>query len=183
MPSQKPRTNNRIRVPEIRLIDESGAQLGVIKTEEALKMAVSKSLDLVEVAPLARPPVCKILDYGKYVFDANKRMRGLKKNSKSSKLKEVRMQPKISIHDLTFKTKAVQSFLSEGNKVKVSIRFRGREFIHPELGTQVLKKVLEILSIPVKIEKEPSMEGRMMTMLLSPEKKATRITENAENKD
>ncbi len=184
MADTKLRINNRIRVAEVRLIDENGNQMGIVSTAAALKRAEESSLDLVEVAPRAKPPVCKILDYGKYQFDTNKRLRGMKKSTKTSKLKEVRMQPKISIHDLTFKTKAVQTFLSEGSKVKVSIRFRGREFAHTELGKEVLERTLEILTIPVKIEKAPAMEGRMMTMLLAPGvKKVKREQEDAKDKD
>lgn len=177
------RINNRIRAFEVRLIDDQGNQMGIVNTKEALQLAEQRSLDLVEVAPQASPPVCKILNYGKYQFDTNKRKRDLKKNTKTSKLKEVRMQPKISIHDLTFKTKAIQSFLSEGSKVKVSIRFRGREFAHPELGRNVLQKVLEILTVPVKIEKAPALEGRMMTMLLTLGAKKAMIKEQANAQD
>ena len=130
------RINEMIRVREVRLIDEEGNQLGIVPTPEALRMAKDKGLDLVEVSPNANPPVCKILDYGKYRFEQEKKLRDAKKNQKVLKLKEIRMQPKIGSGDLDTKAKHIQEFLDEGDKVKVTIRFRGRELAHTELGSE-----------------------------------------------
>ena len=165
------RINEQIRVREVRLIDDKGDQKGIVPTIEALKMAKEQELDLVEVAPQANPPVCKILDYGKYRFEQEKKLRDSKKNQKQLKLQEIRMQPKIGSGDLDFKSKHVQEFLNEGNKVKVTIRFRGRELAHTELGYDVLKEVLKRLDDEYVIEKQPAMEGRFMSMTLSPKTK------------
>ena len=165
------RINEQIRVREVRLIDDEGEQKGIVPTIEALRMAKEQELDLVEVAPQANPPVCKILDYGKYRFEQEKKLRDSKKNQKLLKLKEIRMQPKIGAGDLDFKSKHVQEFLAEGNKVKVTIRFRGRELAHTELGYDVLKEVLNRLDDEYVIEKQPAMEGRFMSMTLSPKAK------------
>ena len=147
------RINEQIRVREVRLIDDEGEQKGIVPTIEALRMAKEQELDLVEVAPQANPPVCKILDYGKYRFEQEKKLRDSKKNQKQLKLKEIRMQPKIGSGDLDFKSKHIQEFLTEGNKVKVTIRFRGRELAHTELGYDVLKEVLKRLNDEYVIEK------------------------------
>ncbi len=161
------RINEQIRVREIRLIDDKGEQKGIVPVLEALKMAKECELDLVEVSPTANPPVCKILDFGKYRFEQEKRLRESKKNQKVLKLKEVRMQPKIGPGDLDTKAKHVQEFLDEGNKVKVTIRFRGRELAHTELGFDVLKEVQKRLTEgSYVIEKTPAMEGRFMSMTL-----------------
>lgn len=165
------RINEQIRVREVRLIDDEGEQKGLVPTIEALRMAKEQELDLVEVAPQANPPVCKILDYGKYRFEQEKKLRDSKKNQKQLKLKEIRMQPKIGSGDLDFKSKHIQEFLTEGNKVKVTIRFRGRELAHTELGYDVLKEVLKRLNDEYVIEKQPAMEGRFMSMTLSPKAK------------
>ena len=165
------RINEQIRVREVRLIDDEGEQKGIVPTIEALRMAKEQELDLVEVAPQANPPVCKILDYGKYRFEQEKKLRDSKKNQKQLKLKEIRMQPKIGSGDLDFKSKHIQEFLTEGNKVKGTIRFRGRELAHTELGYDVLKEVLKRLNDEYVIEKQPAMEGRFMSMTLSPKAK------------
>lgn len=165
------RINEQIRVREVRLIDDEGEQKGIVPTAEALKMAKERELDLVEVAPTANPPVCKILDYGKYRFEQEKKLRDSKKNQKLLKLKEIRMQPKIGAGDLDFKSKHVQEFLAEGNKVKVTVRFRGRELAHTELGLDVLNEVLKRLGDDYVVEKQPSMEGRFMSMVLNPKAK------------
>ncbi len=161
------RINEQIRVREIRLIDDKGEQKGIVPIIEALKMARERDLDLVEVSPTANPPVCKILDFGKYRFEQEKRLRDSKKNQKVLKLKEIRMQPKIGPGDLDTKAKHVQEFLDEGNKVKVTIRFRGRELAHTELGFDVLKEVEKRLTEgSYVVEKAPAMEGRFMSMTL-----------------
>ena len=161
------RINEQIRVREIRLIDDKGEQKGIVPIIEALKMARERDLDLVEVSPTANPPVCKILDFGKYRFEQEKRLRDSMKNQKVLKLKEIRMQPKIGPGDLDTKAKHVQEFLDEGNKVKVTIRFRGRELAHTELGFDVLKEVEKRLTEgSYVVEKAPAMEGRFMSMTL-----------------
>ncbi|TVR59487.1 MAG: translation initiation factor IF-3 [Spirochaetaceae bacterium] len=160
--------NEMIRVREVRLVDENGGQLGIVPTVEALKMARERSLDLVNVAPQAKPPVCKLLDYGKYKFELEKKTRESKKKQKLVRMKEIRMQPKIEVHDLSFKTKHIKEFLDEGNKVKVTIRFRGRELAHTELGRKVLEKVLDLLDGAYVMDRPPAMEGRFMSMIISP---------------
>ncbi len=156
-----------IRIREVRLIDDEGNQKGIVPTLEALRMAKEKDLDLVEVAPTANPPVCKILNFGKYRFEQEKKLRDSKKNQKVLKIKEIRMQPKIGTGDLDTKVKHIQEFLNEGNKVKVTIRFRGRELAHTELGFDVLKEVLNRLTSAYVVEKPAAMDGRFMSMTIS----------------
>ena len=165
------RINEHIRVREIRLIDDQGSQEGIMATLEALKLARERGLDLVEVAPQASPPVCKILDYGKYAFELEKKLKDSRKKQKLVKLKEIRMQPKIGSGDLDFKSKHVKEFLAEGNKVKVTIRFRGRELAHTELGVLVLDEVLKRLDDEYIVDKPPAMEGKFMSMILNPKDK------------
>ena len=165
------RINEQIRVREVRLIDDAGEQKGIVSTLEALRMAQDVNLDLVEVAPQADPPVCKILDYGKYRFELEKKLRDSKKKQKLQVLKEIRMQPKINDHDLSFKARHIQEFLDDGDKVKVTIRFRGRELAHTELGLDVLNSVLAKLGGDLTVEKSPAMEGRTMSMTLAPKSK------------
>jgi translation initiation factor IF-3 len=166
------RINEQIRVREVRLIDEKNEQRGILPIDKAMELADEADLDLVEVAPNAKPPVCKLLNYGKYKFDLEKKNREQRKNQKLVKLKEVRMQPKIEKHDLEFKTKHVQEFLDEGNKVKVTIRFRGRELAHTELGKVVLERLMGLLTEDsFNLDIPPRMEGRTMSMFLSPKAK------------
>ena len=166
------RINEQIRVREVRLIDDEGNEKGIVPTLEALKMAKERELDLVEVAPTANPPVCKILDFGKYRFEQEKKLRDSKKNQKVLKIKEIRMQPKIGSGDLDTKAKHVQEFLDAGDKVKVTIRFRGRELAHTELGYDVLKEVTNRLTSAYVIEKPAAMEGKFMSMTLSAKAKS-----------
>jgi len=161
------RINEQIRVREVRLIDDEGTQQGIVPTLEALRMAKERELDLVEVSPNANPPVCKILDFGKYRFEQEKKLRDSKKNQKVLKLKEIRMQPKIGSGDLDTKAKHIQEFLDEGCKVKVTIRFRGRELAHTELGFDVLNEVLKRLTSAYVMEKPAAMDGRNMSMTIS----------------
>lgn len=166
------RINEMIKVREVRLIADDGEQLGVVPTQQALSMAKERELDLVEVSPNASPPVCKLIDYGKYKYETEKKNKESKKKQKQVKLKEIRMQPKIETHDLMFKTKHILEFLEEGNKVKVTIRFRGRELAHTEIGRDVLLKVLANLGEETHtVERPPTMEGRFMYMLLNPKSK------------
>jgi len=162
------RMNEGIRVREVRLIDADGNQKGIVPTFEALQMARDAGLDLVEVAPQAQPPVCKLLDYGKYKFELEKKIRESRKHQKQVRIKEIRMQPKIDGHDLEFKTRHIQEFLEEGDKVKVTVRFRGRELAHTELGKDVLDRILQMLGDTFLLEKPAQMEGRTMSLLLNP---------------
>ncbi len=178
------RINRQIRAREVFLIDENGEQKGVINTYDAYRMAEEAGLDLVEVSPMANPPVCKILDFGKYRYEMEKKQKEAKKNQAVTKLKEVRMQSKIADNDVNTKSKAISEFLSEGNKVKVSIRFKGRTMTHPELGKEVLDTILVKLSemgCAFNLDKSAFMEGKMMSMMLSPAKsskpKAQRVQE------
>lgn len=173
MATKELRINRQIRAREIFVIDEEGNQKGVMNLFDALELAEQSNLDLVEVSPNANPPVCKILDYGKYRYEQEKRSREAKKNQTVVKLKEIRMQPKIERHDMEFKTKAIAEFLGEGNKVKVSVRFRGRELAHTELGKVVLDTILKILEekeVSYNLDRVAMMEGRMMSMIVSPGK-------------
>ncbi len=169
------RINRQIRAREVFVIDAEGNQRGIMSSFDAIALAESVGLDLVEVSPNANPPVCKILDFGKYRYEQEKRMRDAKRNQNIVKMKEIRMQPKIEKHDLEFKTKFIGEFLGEGNKVKVSIRFRGRELAHTELGKVVLDKILaqlELNGVGYNLDREAAMEGRMMSMIVSPSKSA-----------
>jgi translation initiation factor IF-3 len=158
-------------VREVRLIRNEGEQQGIMPTVQAIEIARGQGLDLVEVAPQAAPPVVKIMDYGKYKFENEKKVRDSRKKQKQLKLKEIRMQPKIDDHDLDFKSKHIREFLGEGNKVKVTVRFRGRELAHTELGLDVLKDVLKRIEGEYAMDKSPAMEGRFMSMVLSPKAK------------
>jgi translation initiation factor IF-3 len=165
------RINEQIRAREVRLIREEGKRQGIMAAQEAFDIAKEAGLDLVEVAPQAVPPVVKILNYGKFKFENEKKVRDSRKKQKLLKLKEIRMQPKIDDHDLDFKSKHVKEFLNEGNKVKVTIRFRGRELAHTELGLVVMKDVLSRIEGEYVMDKPPAMEGRFMSMILSPKAK------------
>ena len=162
------RINDRIRTREVRLIDENNAQLGIVPTFQALNLARERGLDLVEVAPTAVPPVCRILDYGKFKYEQSKKEREARKNQKNVLLREIRMKPKIDDHDIDFKTRTVEKLLKEGDKVKVTIMFRGREVTHPQIGRALLDRVYERVKEIGQIEKPASMEGRHMTMILVP---------------
>jgi translation initiation factor IF-3 len=165
------RINEQIRVREVRLIQDGGERQGIMSIQEALGIAHEMGLDLVEIAPQAVPPVVKILNYGKFKFENEKKVRDSKKKQKLLKLKEIRMQPKIDDHDLDFKSKHIREFLADCNKVKVTIRFRGRELAHTELGLDVLKDVLAKIEGEYVMDKPPAMEGRFMSMVLSPKAK------------
>ena len=167
------RINRQIRSREVFLIDENGEQKGVMNTYDAFRLAEEAGLDLVEVSPMANPPVCKILDFGKYRYEMEKKQKEAKKNQTVTKLKEVRMQSKIADNDINTKSKAISEFLGEGNKVKVSIRFKGRTMTHPELGKEVLDTILVKLSdmgCAFNLDKSAFMEGKMMSIMLSPAK-------------
>lgn len=164
----KLRINARIRVREVRLIDEEGEQVGIITTREALDMARDRDLDLVEVAPNANPPVCRLMDYGKFRYEQTKKEREARKNQKQVELKEIRMKPRTDTHDLEVKANSARRFLEEGHKVKFSVRFRGREIAHPEIGREMLEQLAEDLREHATIDQRPQMEGRAFSMILSP---------------
>ncbi len=165
-----PRVNDRIRAREVLVIDENGEKRGVMPVEEALALAEEAGLDLVEVAPNAEPPVCKILDYGKYKYEAQKRAAEARKKQKTIEVKEVKMRPTIDTHDYEVKMRNLRKFISKGDKVKVTIRFRGRELAHTELGRALMERVLDDAGDDVKVELRPKMEGRQMVMILAPDK-------------
>ena len=168
------RINRQIRAREVFVIGEDNEKKGVMNFFDALALAEEAGLDLVEISPNANPPVCKIVDYGKYRYEQEKRLKEAKKNQTIVKMREIRMQPKIDTHDLDVKTKAIGEFLSGGDKCKVTIRFHGRELAHTELGKEVLDKILELLTekaVSYNVDSRPAMEGRNMSMLLSPAKK------------
>ncbi|WP_455599835.1 translation initiation factor IF-3 [Cloacibacillus sp.] len=164
----EPRVNSEIRSPEILLIDEQNAKRGVVSIQEALKMAEAAELDLVEVAPQAKPPVCRIMNYGKFRFQQQKRDKDARKKQKNQVVKEIKMRPKIDLHDYEFKVKAIQTFLLAGHRVKVSIFFRGREMAFLDRGREVLKKVVAAVSEFGKVEMEPRMEGSYMRIMIAP---------------
>ena len=163
--------NEDIKAPEVRLISDTGEQLGLMSSEEALKIAVEKEMDLVMIAPGSKPPVCKIMDYGKYRFEQAKREKEAKKNQRVIEIKEIRMSPSIGDNDFNTKLRAGQKFLSEGNRLKVTIRFRGREMAHTNIGEQLLKDFAEKCSELANMDKNPKLEGRNMSMFLSPKAK------------
>ncbi|WP_314626614.1 translation initiation factor IF-3 [uncultured Selenomonas sp.] len=162
------RINEEIRIREVRVTSASGEQLGIMATRDALRMAEEQHLDLVEVAPKAKPPVCRIMDFGKYRYEQQKREKEAKKKQKIVTIKEVKLRPNIEQHDFNVKLKNALRFLEEGNKVKVTIMFRGRELSHPELGREVLDRVSEQLKELVAIERDAKLEGKNMTMILAP---------------
>lgn len=160
--------NEEIRAKEVRLIDENGEQIGIVPFDEANERAASVHMDLVLMSPDAKPPVCKIMDYGKFRYDTMKRMKDQKKNQKNAELKEIRFSPSIESHDLEVKAKKANEFLADGDKVKVSVRFRGRELGHTEIGKVVLDEFAELTADNGVVESKPKMEGRSMVMFLSP---------------
>jgi len=162
------RVNRQIRISPVRVISETGEQLGVLPVDQAMALAEEKSLDLVEVAPLARPPVVKIMDYGKFKFEEAKAARAAKKKQHVIQVKEVKYRPGIDEHDFDFKTRHAREFLQEGNKVKVTMMFRGRQVTRMELGKAVLDRVAESLADVGKIEFDARVEGRTMVMILAP---------------
>lgn len=164
----EPRVNNQIRISPVRLIDAEGAQVGIVPIEQARAAAAERGLDLVEVAATARPPVVRIMDYGKYKYEQARKARESKKKQHQIRVKEIKLRPKIEEHDLSFKAGHARRFLSEGNKVKLTMRFRGREMTHSELGAAVLARFAESLLDVGQVEEEPRMEGRSITMVLAP---------------
>jgi translation initiation factor IF-3 len=164
------RINERIRVPEVRLIDDEGQQIGVLKTADALVFAQERDLDLVEVAPEARPPVCRVLDYSKYKYEQAQKIKQARKHQQQITVREIKFRPKIAEHDYDTKKHHVERFLRHKDKVKVTIMFRGREVTHPERGTAILDRLAEELSELGVVEQRPMQEGRNMTMMMAPSK-------------
>lgn len=160
--------NEEIRDREVRVIDSDGNMLGIMPVKEALELAFSKDLDLVKIAPQAQPPVCKIMDYGKYMFEQAKKEKEARKNQKIVTMKEVRVTPTIEAHDYEFKLKNAERFLREGDKVKITVKFRGREMNYTELGREVLNRFAEALKDVGVLEKEPRLEGRSMMVIINP---------------
>ena len=164
------RTNERIRVPEVRVIGDDGQQIGVMRTDEALRYAQQRDLDLVEVAPEARPPVCRVLDYSKYKYEQAQKVKAAKKHQQQITIREIKFRPKIAEHDYATKKGHVERFLRHKDKVKITIMFRGREVTHPERGTMILDRLAEELAELSQIEQRPNLDGRNMTMMLGPSK-------------
>jgi translation initiation factor IF-3 len=172
------RVNERIRVPEVRLVDEKGEQVGVMKTPDALAFAQERDLDLVEVAPEARPPVCRVLDYSKYKYELEQKAKQARKHQTQVNTREIKLRPKIAQHDYETKTGHIERFLRQQDKVKVTIMFRGRENSHPERGRALLQRVAEDLGEIAVVEQAPLQEGRNMHMLVAPTKAASAPAEN-----
>jgi len=167
-----PRVNDRIRAPEIRLIGADGENRGVVSPEQALELAAHSGLELVEISPNASPPVCKIMDYGKFKYEAAQRAKESRKKASNVSVKEMKYRPKIGRGDFDTKTRRIEKFLGEGNKVKVTIMFRGREVQHPELGKRILDDVAATVQHVGKVEFQPRQDGRNMVMVLAPDKQA-----------
>ncbi len=162
------RVNERIRIKEVRVILPDGTQLGIVPTEEALQKAFSMNLDLVEVAPEARPPVCRIMDYGTFRYEQSKKAREAKKKQTVIELKEIKLRPKTEEHDFLFKTRHAERFLKEGNKAKITMMFRGREMIRMDRGKALLERFVEALKDVGVVEQAPKVEGRNMSLILAP---------------
>ena len=163
-----PRVNDMIDVPEVRLIDQDGENVGVCSYEKAIELAEEAGLDLVELSPSAKPPVCKILDFGKYKYEAQKKANVARKKQKTIDVKEIKMRPGIESHDYDVKMRSIERFITDGDKVKVTLRFRGREMVHQDRGMNVLQRVWEDLDEIAKVEQFPKMEGRLLTMVVAP---------------
>jgi translation initiation factor IF-3 len=177
-PEQGLRINHRIRVPEVRVIAEE-EQLGVMPTHEALRLAEERGLDLVEISPRAFPPVCRIMDYGKYKYEEAKKKQQARKRASTVETKEIKFRPKTEEHDMAFKVKHVRRFLEGGNKVRLAVVFRGREITHPQTGMAVLNRVVEMCSDIAAVEATPNMEGRRMIMVIAPKPGVVRKAQEA----
>jgi translation initiation factor IF-3 len=164
------RINERIRVPEVRLVGAEGNQLGIVSTDKARELATQLSLDLVEVAPSANPPVCRIMDFSKFKYDQEKKEREAKKHQKAGRIKEIRLHPNIDEHDYQVKLKQTLGFIRKKDRVKIDLFFRGRQIEHMDLGRKILDKFITDTQVDATVEKEPSMEGRILGMVLAPKK-------------
>src|SRR5688572_24330611 len=167
-PREQYRVNHRIRVPEVRVVLEDGTQMGILKTIDAIKEAEQRGQDLVEISARSSPPVCRIMDYGRFKYEQSKKQKQARKHSSSMELKEIKFRPKTEQHDMDFKIKHVRRFLEEGNKCRLVIVFRGREIVHPETGVAVLNRVVDATQDIASVEVRPSLEGKRMMMILGP---------------
>ena len=163
-----PRSNNRISSPDIQVIASDGENLGVMNTNEAISMAKNQGLDLIEIAPNANPPVCKIMDMGKYKYDLQKKANQAKKKQKTVSLKEIKLRPGTETHDYNFKIKNAKKFISKGDKVKFTVKFKGREMQHTELGKELMNKIIDETKDVAKVESQPKFEGKQMVMIIQP---------------
>jgi translation initiation factor IF-3 len=163
-----PRVNDEIRIPQVRLIDQDGEMQGVMTAREAMQRAFMVGLDLVEISPNADPPVCKILDFGKFKYEQQKKRNEAKKKQKVIEIKEIKVRPNIDENDYQVKMRAMKSFIEEGDKVKVTLRFRGREMAHQDIGVRVLERIRSEMDLTTKVEQMPRLENRQMVMVLSP---------------
>ena len=163
-----PKANDRIRAPQVQVIGSDGKNLGILATKEAISVAKQEGLDLIEISPNANPPVCKIIDVGKYKYDLQKKANKAKKKQKIINLKEIKLRPVTEIHDYNFKLKNAQKFLQKGDKVKFTVRFKGREMQHTHLGKELMNRIIKDTSIVGKIEVEPKFEGRQIIMIIQP---------------
>lgn len=181
--AKEPRVNRRIQAREVRLIDEEGGQRGIVSTRQALEMAEEVGLDLVEVAPQAKPPVCKLMDYGKFKYIQKQKAKEAKRNSTQIQVKEVKLRPKTDDNDVQTKIRHIRRFLSEGDKAKVTVMFRGREITHKDRGLNVLNKIQAELEEEANVELRPKMEGRTMIMILSPKAVKKKSSTSSDDKD
>ena len=163
-----PKSNNRITSPDVQVISSDGENMGILNTNEAIKKAKEEGLDLIEIAPNAKPPVCKIMDMGKYKYDAQKKANKAKKKQKKIELKEIKLRPVTDVHDYSFKIKNAQKFIVKGDKVKFTIKFKGRELQHPQLGHELMKKIQEDMKLIGKVELLPKFDGKQMIMVIQP---------------
>ncbi len=163
-----PRTNHRINSPEVQVISSEGENLGILKTNDAISRAKDEGLDLIEIAPNANPPVCKIMDMGKFKYDQQKKASKAKKNQKKVELKEIKLRPVTGVHDYTFKIKNAQKFLSKGDKVKFTVKFKGRELQHKHLGNRLMDKIIQDMQDIGKVELHPKFDGKQMIMVIQP---------------
>ena len=163
-----PRTNEKIRATQVRVINSDGQNLGTLSTQEAINIAKQKGLDLIEISPKANPPVCKIIDIGKYKYDLQKKANKAKKKQKTINLKEIKLRPVTEIHDYNFKIKNAQKFLSKGDKVKFTVLFKGREMQHTHLGHKLMQRIINDISALGKVEVQPKLEGRQIIMIVQP---------------
>ena len=163
-----PRTNHRINSPEVQVISSEGENLGILKTNDAISRAKDEGLDLIEIAPNAKPPVCKIMDMGKFKYDQQKKASKAKKNQKKVELKEIKLRPVTGVHDYTFKIKNAQKFLSKGDKVKFTVKFKGRELQHTHLGNRLMDKIIQDMQNIGKVELHPKFDGKQMIMVIQP---------------
>ncbi|MEN3038960.1 MAG: translation initiation factor IF-3 [Candidatus Kryptonium sp.] len=177
------RINEQIKVPKVRVVDENGQSLGIMNTRDALRLAEERGFDLVEVAPHANPPVCRLMDYGKYKYEKQKEEKLQKKQKSASVLKELRFHPNTGEHDFQFKARHAKEFILDGHKVKAQVIFKGREILHTEFGERILKKLIEFLSDVARVEQDIRLEGNSMSVLFAPDRKKIQMLKEQEEKN